>query len=294
MQLLIVLVPVDEQILELSSYSSAMATRALFARALGKALSSVMVMERFGARCTFRRPKIQRGVKDLPAEKATMVAYTYMGLLSRKRWNDPSLKLCCAIGMLLALRLVQSLPIHALVVSPQATVNQPPPSQPLRSWLRRCPPSDGSSAVRRRLLLLEGIDSGKFLDFDTVTKDPRARVFPEKWKKLEPNEYSVTSRLIFFTVAAFCLQVCKPSVKSMGMKISDRILRGEELYRTFTPIFLHGGIAHLMVNMMSLKSIGGSVEQLFGPGRYLATYFASGVAGNIVSAFMSPKPSVGA
>lgn len=135
------------------------------------------------------------------------------------------------------------------------------------------------------------------MEFDDVMADPRARIFTVDFKqrRRRPNQgRSVTSRLISLTVAAFCVQVWKPTITRWGMKLSDRILRGEELYRTVTPIFLHGGIFHLFTNMMSLQRVGNDVEKLFGPGRYLATYMAAGVAGNIVSAMQSPNPSLGA
>eukprot|EP00592_Proboscia_alata_P001330 CAMPEP_0194374958 /NCGR_PEP_ID=MMETSP0174-20130528/23419_1 /TAXON_ID=216777 /ORGANISM="Proboscia alata, Strain PI-D3" /LENGTH=179 /DNA_ID=CAMNT_0039154847 /DNA_START=737 /DNA_END=1276 /DNA_ORIENTATION=+ len=45
---------------------------------------------------------------------------------------------------------------------------------------------------------------------------------------------------------------------------------------------------------MSMKNIGPEVERTFGNGRFFATYFAAGAAGNILSAVMSPNPSVGA
>lgn len=46
--------------------------------------------------------------------------------------------------------------------------------------------------------------------------------------------------------------------------------------------------------MISLQRTGGDVEKLFGGGRYLASYLVAGIAGNIVSAFSSPNPSLGA
>ena len=47
-------------------------------------------------------------------------------------------------------------------------------------------------------------------------------------------------------------------------------------------------------NMFSLNNIGPDVENLFGSGRYLATYLLAGVAGNLASAYNSPNPALGA
>ena len=41
----------------------------------------------------------------------------------------------------------------------------------------------------------------------------------------------------------------------------------------------------LMTNMYSLNNLGPITEQLFGPGRFLATYLVAGVSGNLFSAF---------
>lgn len=80
----------------------------------------------------------------------------------------------------------------------------------------------------------------------------------------------------------------------LGIKLSDKILAGQELYRLITPVFLHGGLVHLFTNLYSLNNVGPDVEKLFGPGRFLATYLVSGITGNLFSALQSPNPSLGA
>jgi membrane associated rhomboid family serine protease len=136
--------------------------------------------------------------------------------------------------------------------------------------------------------------STKFLSMDEVKRDRRARIFNVDFKRRRLNHMSITSRLIWLTLLAFGVQVWKPKITEMGMKISDRILRGEQLYRLVTPILLHGGLLHLGTNMISLQRVGNDVEKLFGPYRYLSLYIASGVCGNLMSAWRSPNPSLGA
>ena len=136
--------------------------------------------------------------------------------------------------------------------------------------------------------------STKFLDMEDVNRDRRARVFNVNFKRRRLNHMSITSRLVWLTIFSFGLQVWKPKITEMGMKISDRILRGEQLYRLVTPILLHGGLLHLGTNMISLQRVGNDVEKLFGPYRYLSLYIASGVCGNLMSAWRSPNPSLGA
>jgi membrane associated rhomboid family serine protease len=105
---------------------------------------------------------------------------------------------------------------------------------------------------------------------------------------------SITSRIVLLNVVAYVLQVFNPNITRWGLKLSDRIRRGEELYRLFTPMFLHGGLAHLATNTYSLQAVGPDVEQYFGPSRFLFTYLVSGITGNLFSAFKSPNPSLGA
>ncbi|MFD8567114.1 rhomboid family intramembrane serine protease [Streptomyces sp. NPDC059639] len=51
-------------------------------------------------------------------------------------------------------------------------------------------------------------------------------------------------------------------------------------YRLVTSMFLHTGYVHLAFNMLSLWWIGGPLEAALGRVRYLALYFASGLAGS--------------
>ena len=116
----------------------------------------------------------------------------------------------------------------------------------------------------------------------------------DREKNKRPGSLSLTSKIVWTNVIAYGIQVAFPSFTRWGLKLSDKILRGEDLYRLVSPIFLHGGITHLATNAFSLNSVGPQVEEFFGPGRFLATYLVSGIVGNIVSAYQSPNPALGA
>lgn len=104
----------------------------------------------------------------------------------------------------------------------------------------------------------------------------------------------MTTRLNWINILTYITQMVRPSVTAWGIKISDKILAGQELHRIVTPMFLHGNLIHLYMNMRSLMSTGPTIEEVFGPGRFLATYLVSGVCGNLLSAVMSPSKSLGA
>lgn len=133
-----------------------------------------------------------------------------------------------------------------------------------------------------------------FLDQEDWIRDKRSRLFSVDLKSRKPGNLSLTSRLVLLNVAAYALQVIRPDFTAWGVKLSDKILSGRELYRVVTPIVLHGSIFHLFTNMYSLQNVGPDVEKIFGPGRFLATYALSGIAGTLLSAVKSPNPSLGA
>jgi membrane associated rhomboid family serine protease len=54
-------------------------------------------------------------------------------------------------------------------------------------------------------------------------------------------------------------------------------LAGRNLWTFVTSMFMHAGIGHLFVNMLSLLFIGSFVEKLIGKKRFLAIYFAAGL-----------------
>lgn len=103
-----------------------------------------------------------------------------------------------------------------------------------------------------------------------------------------------TLGLIAITLVVFALQtVGGDAVVRAGMK--DRAaLQAGELWRLVTPLFLHAGEVHLLVNMYSLYVIGPAVERFYGSARLLVIYLLAGVSGVILSLVFNPGPSVGA
>jgi membrane associated rhomboid family serine protease len=63
--------------------------------------------------------------------------------------------------------------------------------------------------------------------------------------------------------------------------------------------FLHGGLTHLLFNMLGLHMFGGDVERIIGPRRFAFLYFASVICAALAqlavnAATASPWPTVGA
>ncbi len=74
----------------------------------------------------------------------------------------------------------------------------------------------------------------------------------------------------------------------------DAILSGRS-YTLVTSIFLHAGLLHLAFNSYALYVLGTLTEQVLGPARMLATFFAAALVGGLGSAVLTPwAVSVGA
>lgn len=61
-----------------------------------------------------------------------------------------------------------------------------------------------------------------------------------------------------------------------------------ELWRLISPIFIHIGWEHLVMNAISLYFVGAMAEQWWGVWRFLMLYLLSGVMGNVFVVFFTP------
>ncbi|MDX6270421.1 MAG: rhomboid protease GluP [Acidobacteriota bacterium] len=75
-------------------------------------------------------------------------------------------------------------------------------------------------------------------------------------------------------------------LRAYGAKYNSLINEGE-WWRLVTPVFLHIGWIHLLVNMYSLFILGPYVEKLYGSARFVFFWVATGVAGVAASYFAS-------
>ena len=79
--------------------------------------------------------------------------------------------------------------------------------------------------------------------------------------------------------------------------IPSEIVHGQDLYTLLTSMFVHGGWAHIIGNMVFLVVFGDNVEDAFGHLGYLIFYLATGLAASLAFVLLnatSSVPSVGA
>ncbi len=109
--------------------------------------------------------------------------------------------------------------------------------------------------------------------------------------------------LIAINVAVFLFQLSLGSeeaiqsfINSYGV-IPQEIIARQDLYTLLTSMFIHGGWAHIIGNMLFLWVFGDNVEDAFGHVGYIVFYLLTGLLASfahIVLNLNSPIPSVGA
>jgi rhomboid protease GluP len=116
---------------------------------------------------------------------------------------------------------------------------------------------------------------------------------------LPEREPIVTYALIGITVLVFLAQLGSKFLLDadfpayFGMKINEFIDAGE-YWRFLTPVFLHGNLLHIGVNMYSLYVLGPGLERHYGHWQFLLLYFAGGITGVVASYVFSDSNSLGA
>jgi rhomboid protease GluP len=80
-----------------------------------------------------------------------------------------------------------------------------------------------------------------------------------------------------------------------GALIPALVAQGE-VWRLLSSMFLHSGITHLALNMLSLYFLGSFIEEAFGRSHFFALYMLSGISGGLAYLYFGEldAPAVGA
>jgi membrane associated rhomboid family serine protease len=119
-----------------------------------------------------------------------------------------------------------------------------------------------------------------------------------------PSAPVVTQALIAINVVAFVAETASGgalgsggggTVWDKGVLFGPLIVHQHEYWRLVTAGFLHVGLFHIFVNMMSLYFVGTVLEPAIGRANFLAVYFASLLAGSFGALLFQPDaPTAGA
>jgi membrane associated rhomboid family serine protease len=117
-----------------------------------------------------------------------------------------------------------------------------------------------------------------------------------------PRVTPVVKLLLIVNIAVFVLQTFLDLATSYRLEgffglVPRRVLDEFFLWQLFTYQFLHGGLFHLLFNMLALWMFGCDLEMRWGSGFFLRYYFLTVIGGGILNVLMAPGqliPSVGA
>lgn len=105
----------------------------------------------------------------------------------------------------------------------------------------------------------------------------------------------ITYGLLTIQIIVFILEILNGgSTNSLvlykfGAKLNYSIIQGQ-WWRLITPMFIHIGFTHLLMNSLTLYYAGIQLENLFGHFKFFIIYMVSGIFGNIMSfAFSDPR-----
>lgn len=73
----------------------------------------------------------------------------------------------------------------------------------------------------------------------------------------------------------------------------DAIHQRDEYYRTFTAMWLHADLLHILFNMIALLIVGPAVEVLLGRTRFVVLYLVAGLGGSVGSYLIGPHNELG-
>ncbi|MBS3072796.1 rhomboid family intramembrane serine protease [Candidatus Pacearchaeota archaeon] len=103
----------------------------------------------------------------------------------------------------------------------------------------------------------------------------------KKIRRFSLPQFNVTMWLVavnvIFFVVAFPLMLYNPDYSKYVALQPSYVLQGKYLWTFITSMFMHGGIAHLLVNMFVLFSLGGFCERIIGKKRFFWFYIISGL-----------------
>jgi membrane associated rhomboid family serine protease len=104
----------------------------------------------------------------------------------------------------------------------------------------------------------------------------------------ERGSTTVTKALIAVNVVVFLLEIAQARLLDDYGLYGPFVAEGE-WWRLITAAFLHGGVIHLLLNMLMLWWFGGPLEALLGPGRFIGLYLVSALAGSAGALLLSPR-----
>jgi len=127
-------------------------------------------------------------------------------------------------------------------------------------------------------------------------------MIPFKDDNPTPTFPVVTMALVAINVFVFIHQLGMPRDELREFiylygAVPEMVIQGQNLHAIFTSMFLHGGLMHLLGNMLFMWIFADNIEHLTGHGRFIAFYIVCGIIAFSTHFFMAPysqQPMIGA
>ncbi len=106
----------------------------------------------------------------------------------------------------------------------------------------------------------------------------------QEQKSFDYRDYTVMIILIAINIIIYMYcTYAGEVVYNRGCMDAERVLLDGEYYRFFTSMFMHGGIDHIVSNMIFLAALGEMLERVIGHVRFAILYILSGIGGGLFS-----------
>ena len=135
----------------------------------------------------------------------------------------------------------------------------------------------------RRVADRQVIDDDALKD---IMRDEEPSFLDEYWYSLATIALIAVNVVVFvveFVKSGFSPDISTQVLIDMGAMYAPAIQGPADLVRFITPMFLHMGPLHLLMNMVALYSVGEALEYVIGKPCFVLLYFVAGVTGNVVS-----------
>jgi membrane associated rhomboid family serine protease len=102
-------------------------------------------------------------------------------------------------------------------------------------------------------------------------------------RSLPYRYYNATLTLIIINVGMYLLTMLFPQLFRYLALTPYLVVREREIWQVATYMFLHGGVWHILINMLVLFIFGSRLEHRVGSSEFLLYYFITGVGAGIAT-----------
>jgi membrane associated rhomboid family serine protease len=101
---------------------------------------------------------------------------------------------------------------------------------------------------------------------------------------------TVMKALIGANVAIFLLTELQPSLRPMVGLVPQFVLERFFVWQLATYMFVHGGVLHILFNMLALWMFGTELERMWGTRNFLKFYAVTGIGAGVLTVLFSLLP----